>query len=316
MNLNIDKIDSFREWIRLHRIVESLDSEGDPMVEFAYKATCVTSKPPFKVAALPASFNPLTNAHVELLEAAEARIELSEFLLILDKKTIDKELYGASHEDRLFMLGLFAQRRRKISILFSSHGLFLDKAVALRRIYPEGTDIYFIVGYDTLARLFDPRYYEDRDKSLDLLFSMSRFLVGNRGDDDEESVGELMDAPGNRKYREWVETIRISHRAADMSSTEARARVGKSQRIDPLVPEEIEYFIRESGLYADPEGMQDDGEEEQVGRYEVRCKVFKQLFDIHPHQPPDLHVRQIVEAVMGGEDIKTVIGRFLGNPRQ
>lgn len=39
------------------------------------------------------------------------------------------------------------------------HARFLDKATVLRKAYPEAGEIVFLIGFDTLVRLFDPKYY-------------------------------------------------------------------------------------------------------------------------------------------------------------
>ena len=76
----------------------------------------------------------------------------------------------ASFGDRLAMMLQFAgdihsaARDTGLSILpvevgVIKHARFLDKAIALRKAYPEAGEIVFLTGFDTLIRLFDPKYY-------------------------------------------------------------------------------------------------------------------------------------------------------------
>jgi nicotinamide-nucleotide adenylyltransferase len=304
-------IHSFAEWRRIHMIVESMDPQGEPTLKFVHRAGEAVSGSHPAVAALPAAFNPLTAAHVELLAAADERKRPSELILILDKKTIDKELYGASLEDRLIMLELFARDDERISVGFSSHGLFVDKARAFRKIFPVGVELYFIVGYDTLVRLFDPVYYGNRDEALDNLFSISRFLVANRGESDEDSLNELLSIPRNRRYRDFLEPIRISEGAAAISSTEVRETIGRKGEFGRLVPPPVEYFIRETGLYAAEKEGAEARRNSPVSRYEVRSDIMKALFSADVPEGEDLQVGKMVEAVLRGEDKGKVIERFL-----
>ena len=305
---------SFREWRRLHGVVESMNPDGEPSLKFTYRAEGAEKRPPLTIAALPAAFNPLTAAHIELLDTAEVQKSPSELILILDKKTIDKELYGASLEDRLIMLELIAGDRGRISVAFSSHGLFIDKAKALNKIYPNGTALYFIVGYDTLVRLFDSKYYEKRDEALDDLFSISRFLAANRGKSNVASVQELLSLPQNRKYERYVEPISISDRAAALSSTEIRSKVENEGELVGLVPPRIENFIRETGLYRAVEEGADAHSNLPKNRYEIRSDIMYRLCSTKMPPRRDVHVGEMVEALMQGEDIGVVVERSLKKP--
>lgn len=305
MGEQVELTDSFKEWKRLHRIVEAANPEGEPTMEFVHGAAGAR---PQVVAALPAAFNPLTAAHLELLEAVERKRRISEFLLVLDKKTIDKELYGATLEDRLLMLELFSRGKKKMSVVFSSHGLFIDKVRALRKIYPKKTELLFIVGYDTLVRLFDPHYYERRDEALKSLFAESRFLVGNRGGSGEASVRELLSAPGNKRFKGYVEFIEISDWAARLSSTEVREKVERGEEIRRLVPFEIEGFIRQTGLYA---GAGKIGAGAAGNRHDARCDILRRLLTAGLPDEAEFHLGGMVAEVMEGEDVLVVVEKFL-----
>ncbi len=311
MTDKVELMHSFTEWRRLHQIVETTDADGEPTIKFVFREKSLEETPPLRIVVLPAAFNPLTKAHVELLDAAEGKKGIDESLLVLDKKTIDKELFGATLEDRLLMLESFARDRKNTSVAFSSHGLFLGKARALRDIYPEETEIFFIVGYDTLVRLFDPKYYRNRDEALEHLFSMSRFLVGNRAGSDESSVGELLSAPGNVKFSACVEPIRISGRAAAMSSTEVRERVEKGLELGNLAPESIEKVIRGIGLYSEHVEATSREKNHKGGRYEVRCDILRRLASSDFPEGRDLHIGKMVEEVMEGAEVGRVVENAL-----
>lgn len=246
----------------------------------------------------PASFNPLTIAHRELIDKATQKGKLDEILLVLDKKTTDKPLFGASLEDRLLMLTLFARDKPNISIALSSHGLFVDKLMALKQVYPSRTEIFFIVGYDTIIRVLDEKYYQDREAALNQLFEGSRFLVANRGGKSIKDIRRLFELEGNEKYRDKIDTFQISPSLAGVSSTQVRRLVRGGESIAHLVPPEVDLFIRGTGLYA------------QGNEYELRTKVLRYLFALH-QEPVDVGVRRAIRLAKSptslGESIRRVI---------
>ena len=109
---------------------------------------------------LDASFNPPTLAHRALAESAAEAANASSILLQLSVANVDKTVTSADLGQRLFMLELMAQGHDHVGITGCSHARFIDKAVAIRELSP-GLHPIFAIGYDTLVRLFDEKYYED-----------------------------------------------------------------------------------------------------------------------------------------------------------
>ena len=201
----------------------------------------------------PSSFNPLTVAHIELTRKAMEKFDLKEVVLMLDAQAIDKEIHGASLEDRLLMLALFARSYPGYRIAFSSHGRFLDKLKALYRTCPTVQEFCFIVGYDTIVRVLDPQYYNNRKKSLEELFQKSRFLVANRAYDGPAELRALFGKPGNESFKDRVEFFSLPASRAHLSSTLAREKISRGEDIEDLVPPVIHQFIREARLYVQAE---------------------------------------------------------------
>jgi nicotinate (nicotinamide) nucleotide adenylyltransferase len=199
----------------------------------------------------PASFNPPTKAHLALIKGANKWGGLDEMLLILDLQAMDKRQVGANLEDRVIMLKNLFQGNPKISIGLSNQGLFVEKVKPLRELYPRPIEFIFIVGFDTLVRLLDKKYYHHRDKSLDQLFKESRFLAAGRSDGDEGIFEELFKKPENRRYRERVSFFGIPRKFWPISSSLVRKRVAGGQSVYPLVPPAVRRFIEKTGLYTD-----------------------------------------------------------------
>ncbi len=196
---------------------------------------------------LPASFNPPTSAHQALVREARKAIEFDELLLVLDQRAMDKEFFGAPLEDRLLMLLALFGDDPQISLGISNRGLFLEKVEALQKAYPPDTQIYFIVGYDTIVRVLDPKYYVDRGKALQELFSQAHFLVANRGDRDQRDLKKLFRRAENRPFAERIISIRLPSSIVCISSTLARERWAEGESVKGLIPPQGGRVPKEAG---------------------------------------------------------------------
>lgn len=248
-----------------------------------------------RIGIFPSSFNPLTFAHAELVRQAQEGFSLEKVLLVLDSQAMDKKVFGASLEDRLLMLRLFARSFPNYQVALSSHGLFLDKLRVLRRLYPSSsTSFYFIVGYDTLVRILDPKYYADREAALGELFRGSYLLVANREDypcdtpssghgelaGGREEIQALLDRKENRSFRDRISFLPLSSFYASTSSTLIRERVAHGEEVAGLVPPVIRFFMEETRLYAPPLVMVRAGQELRLDLYELRNQLLERLYEV------------------------------------
>jgi nicotinic acid mononucleotide adenylyltransferase len=234
----------------LHDAVRSLPHGGPPRITIIKQAQGVSADKRDVLGVLPASFNPPTVAHQTLFREAGKAVAFDEILLILDQQAMDKEHFGAPLEDRLLMLLVLFGGDPRISLGISNRGLFLDKVEVLQNIYPQDTQIYFIVGYDTIVRVLDPRYYEDREEALRSLFSQARFLVANRGDCGKEELTELFEREENRPFAAQVSALALPTDLAGISSSQVRRRLAEGKSIKDLTPPTLEKFLRKRGFYS------------------------------------------------------------------
>jgi nicotinate (nicotinamide) nucleotide adenylyltransferase len=234
----------------LHEAVRSLPQEGPPRITIIKQAQGVRADKCDVLGVLPASFNPPTEAHQALLREADKAVACDEFLLVQDQQAMDKEHFGAPLEDRLLMLLILFGGDPRISLGISNRGLFLDKVKVLRYIYPRDTQIYFIVGYDTIVRVLDPRYYEDREEALRSLFAQAGFLVANRGDYGAEELTKLFEREENRPFAAQVSALALSSDVAGISSSQVRRRLAEGKSIKGLISQALEEFVRERRFYS------------------------------------------------------------------
>ncbi|KAI0202575.1 hypothetical protein F4808DRAFT_420641 [Astrocystis sublimbata] len=140
-----------------------------------------------------------------------------------------------------------------------------DSAVSMDNA-AESEQVY-LTGYDTLIRIFDPKYYTAKSMraSLDPFFAYAILRVTMRTDDSwgdavaqmkylEELRGGKLEDVGGRK--EWVDRIEmVQGRKGDeaiISSTKVRDAVRDEdwEALGGLVGQDVVGWIRENGLYA------------------------------------------------------------------
>ncbi len=223
----------------IEQLLADLSSPGPPRAAFARRAPAGIRRTGQSLLCLSASFNPVTVAHLALLGAARAVLPADEILLLLAIANVDKPVAGLPVPARVALLRAVAEPQADVSIALVSHGRFLDKARALREHYPPGTRLAFVVGFDTLTRLFDPKYYEDPGEALRELFAGSGFIAANRAPDPPEAVAAFLARPEIQPYAPRIRPVRLPDEVASVSASEVRARIARGERVTRLVPPEI-----------------------------------------------------------------------------
>lgn len=233
----------------LEMLVDQLDPDGEPQICWVYRAARHIKASGRRLGIFSGSFNPLTVAHIEMIEAAQKKYNLDEVLLILAKANVDKGVFGLSLADRLLMLKEYTANRKDFSVAACSHGKFIEKIEALMAAYPPGTHFSFIVGYDTFIRLFDPKYYTDLHSALEVLFNQCCFIVANRQDYDVDAVKRMMADPDYHRYAEGIDLIELPDFYAEISSTDIRSQIQGGNSVDHLVPSEVQKFLKTVQAY-------------------------------------------------------------------
>ena len=199
-------------------------------------------------AVLPSAFNPPTRAHLRLLELALGVEGVQGGAALLTTRNVAKGIEGAALADRIGMLLAARASRPGLAVLAANQARIADQAATLRATWPEAT-LDFVLGYDTLVRLFDDQYYDGPMESvLDPFFECHRVVATNRG---EVSVADMEAWVAERasRYAARIITVGLDEEHGRMASSKARARIGAGAGSDD-VPAEVAAYIREHGLYA------------------------------------------------------------------
>jgi nicotinate (nicotinamide) nucleotide adenylyltransferase len=203
------------------------------------------------------SFNPVTRAHVALVELASATFELDQVIVVTGDSNADKEKYEASLEDRLAMMRLGFADRQGVSVGVTSHAFFVDMVDAVSRVQVAGAELHFILGFDTFERVLDPdgrylgryhRAFSSTDDAVRHLLTHSRLIVADRaaaGLGDFERLIERV--PSSLR----VQVVHLDFPAdlAEMSATSVRALVAAGKDVSTAVPPVVGEYIRSNGLY-------------------------------------------------------------------
>ncbi|RAL09007.1 cytidylyltransferase family protein [Aspergillus homomorphus CBS 101889] len=235
---------------------------------------------------LDSSFNPPTLAHRRIVSSALLGdpSRSPRLLLLLATQNADKPSKPASFEDRLAMMDLFARDLLShlqstssetsqpslpvIDVAVTKKPYFMDKAAEIEGagIYPKSLEQVHLTGYDTLIRIFDPKYYppEHTLQPLEPFLSRHRLRVTLRPDSNwgsrDEQEAFLRDLADGKKdeigaKREWAPRIQLVEGrkpgAPSVSSTRAReAATTNPQDLDWLVPSSIQEMIMSERLYS------------------------------------------------------------------
>lgn len=269
---------------------------------------------------LDSSFNPPSKAHSSLVKTALKPSDpiphtvSPRVLLLLATVNADKKPKPADFEDRLVMMTLMAEDLRSsfshassaqststststpspatptIDIGITKEPYFIDKAASIddSNVYTSASpnpedevEQIHLTGFDTLIRIFTPKYYPNHDPPLSALapfLTRHRVRATVRVDKDSPSTNlrettsgsDLSSVQGQQAYlegiasgdleheglkREWAGRVELvvdaSGEAEGVSSTKVREAVkgGNWDEVKCLVGERVEEWVRQRGLY-------------------------------------------------------------------
>jgi nicotinamide-nucleotide adenylyltransferase len=247
--------------------VQSLLDQLDPQAPPQALVVPGSPTPEGKIIVFPGSFNPPTLAHLALLKQAKQfarshgpmHIYAALSTQITDKERVQRPILL----DRIILLEAVLRKHvRHTGIMLFNRGLYVEQAEAVYRAFPEVSKLYFLIGFDKIVQIFDPRYYKDRDVALTELFELADFLVAPRGEAGPEELRMLLDRPENRNYARHVYMLPLSATYRDISSTRIRQVLSAHEQ---EIPSEVRRYIRETHVYKSPVELQDGTKIDQYG---------------------------------------------------
>ncbi len=271
---------TMRRFKRVQSLLDQLDPDAAP------QALLVPGSPQPRgtIIVFPGSFNPPTKAHLALLKQARQfahqhldaaggqPIQLYAAMSkhIVDKERVDRPLLL----DRVMLLSKLLQRRLPhTGVLLFNRGLYVEQAQAVWATFPGVRRLFFLIGFDKIVQILDPRYYTDRDAALNELFKLAQLLVAPRGADGVESLTNLLQQPQNQPFARYIHALLFSEAYRTISSTSIREHSTEHRR---EVPREVWRFMRKTRAYDPPQRLADgttvDYYAERVKELEARLK--------------------------------------------
>ena len=219
-----------------------------PSFEVFVPAQTVLPPSNARLGVLGSAYNPITRAHLLLASCSKDQFKLHKIIFVLPKTLPNKPLIDTSIEQRLEMMRLGTINVPYVSVGICSHGLFLDICAALKKIYPQTPEIFFITGRDAAERILNWPY-PDPAEALARMFAGFQLLVFER-----EGTLKWRENSLIRQYSNRIHTLRLSENIDHISSTEVRQRILAGQSIEELVPAAVAAYIMNHNLYKNQPG--------------------------------------------------------------
>jgi nicotinate-nucleotide adenylyltransferase len=192
------------------------------------------------------TFNPIHLAHLVLAQTAAETHDLGRVLFVPCAVPPHKDahsLIDTSHRVAMLELALEDDLRFEISdvdLTRQGASYSVDTIRALVRQHPH-SDLYFIIGSDTLLELHSWRNIEE-------LLDLCTFVTFGRPGADVATIRE----EDLKLPPPWPQRLLAncsSGRQVDVSSSDIRHRIKEGLSIRYLVPQAVEIYIAEHGLY-------------------------------------------------------------------
>jgi nicotinate-nucleotide adenylyltransferase len=195
-----------------------------------------------RLGVLGGTFDPIHIGHVLLAQFVRERLELDLVLFVpaADPPHKEERRDLAAAADRWAMVelaieGLPGCRGSRLELDRPGKSYTVDTLQELRRLHPE-SELYLIIGTDNAPQL--PTWYD-----LQGILALCTVVAGSRLTEGAPDLGPL----ASRLRRVETPVIQVS-------STEVRRRVESGLPIRYLVPDKVEAYIRQRGLYQGPAG--------------------------------------------------------------
>lgn len=197
-----------------------------------------------KIGVFGGSFNPIHNGHLALAEHASDMADLDRTVIIPAYESPFKLGTGGSdsvHHLRMAELAVRGNDRLTVSdmeVVKTETSYTVDTLRELAEQNPEDR-LYFIIGADSFFNI------EMWWRSEELLTTWP-FVVGCRPGYDNEELRRFAESL-REKYGAEIHIVPVPQ--LDISSTDIRRRCAEGRSIRYLVPDAVDAYIRDNGLY-------------------------------------------------------------------
>ena len=184
------------------------------------------------------AFNPVHNGHVRLAEEAVKQLKLRRLLIIPTYVSPHKHTDLAPYEDRAEMCRrafghIPGVEVSDIEVRLGGTSYSINTVRALKEMYPN-EQFFLLIGGDML-------FYFDKWYRYEALLGECKVVAAARENSEYSDMCEYAAEMG----RIMVLNLHVT----EVSSTEIREKLKNGESITGLVPEAVEDYIKERGLY-------------------------------------------------------------------
>ncbi len=196
------------------------------------------------IGVLGGTFDPIHIGHLALAEEVRDRLELAEVRFVPAGQPYlkaDTPILAAEHRVQMVRLAIAGKPYFSLSTMEIERAgptYTVDTIADLKSQLGSGAELYFILGWDNLEDL--PKWHEPKR-----LISMCRLVAVPRVGCPVPDLNSLEKAVPGLSER----VVMLDKPEIDISASVIRERIARRLSIEHLVPEAVEKYIREQGLY-------------------------------------------------------------------
>jgi nicotinate-nucleotide adenylyltransferase len=197
-----------------------------------------------KIGILGGTFDPIHKGHLAIAEEAKTYLGLTEVLFLPAGQPwmkSESRISLACHRIEMIRLAIEGRPCFKLSTIeIESKGpsYSVDTIAKLKARLGESSELYFILGWDSLAQL---PLWKEPSRLIEMCFLVAAPRPGYAHPDMKTLEAEI---PGLSKR-----VILMDKPSVDIDATYIRSRVARGLSIKQHVPEEVGKYIKENGLY-------------------------------------------------------------------
>lgn len=196
-----------------------------------------------RIGVIGGTFDPIHYGHLAAAEEARVRMNLERVLFVVagvPPHKLDEEVTPVEHRLAIVSLAIASNPHFEISRVDVDRpgpSYTVDTISILQKQWRQETEVYFIMGLDSLVEL--PTWHHPQR-----LIQLCRLLAVKRPGFETDMAELEASVPGISSRVEIIDMPEV-----DISSSDLQQRVRDGLPIKYQVPEEVERYIMEHGLY-------------------------------------------------------------------
>ncbi|MFI5206325.1 MAG: nicotinate-nucleotide adenylyltransferase [Candidatus Paceibacterales bacterium] len=189
-----------------------------------------------RIGVIGGTFNPVHIGHLAIAQTAQEAMKLQKVIFVPSNwppHKMDSNIAPAKDRYNMVRLAIKGNPLFEISdfeIKKEGKSYTIDTLWHFRRIFPGDTELFFIIGGDTLPQLKNWKYIDD-------ILKISTFIVVNR-------PGQFRKTKGIK-----IDYYSVSMPGIDISSSYVRGRIAQNKNTKYFVADSVLEYIRKHKLY-------------------------------------------------------------------